>query len=132
MRRGRTWSILLCSATARILTPLASATSSMCDLNGGEARTGSRSCWIGAQKAVTAQIAPSLTPSACKLHHQSGRSCGYAGHSIDIDCMWPAILWQMEPRIAADQGNVASAGAVNIARFATGHEGVLGATTSGV
>jgi len=77
-----------------------------------------------AQKAVTAQIAASLTPSACKLHNQSGRSCGYAGHSIDIDCMWPAILWQMEPRIAADQGNVASAGAVDIARFATGHEGL--------
>src|SRR6516164_2979591 len=85
-------------------------------------RTGSSSCWIGAEGRNRANRS-SPNPSACKLHHQSSRSCGYAGHSIDIDCMWPAILWQMEPRIAADQGNVASAGAVNIARFATGHEG---------
>src|SRR5215469_8326579 len=61
-------------------------------------------------------------PSPCQLHDQSG--CGHSntGHSIDIDRVRPAILWQMKPRIAADQSDVASAGAVDVTRFAAGHK----------
>ena len=61
-------------------------------------------------------------PLAGELYHQRGCGCGYAGHDVDIDCVRPAIFRQMEQRIAADQGDVASASAVDVTRFAAGHE----------
>ena len=38
--------------------------------------------------------------------------------------MWPAVLLQMEQRIASDQRDVASASAMDVTSFAAGHEGL--------
>ena len=65
----------------------------------------------------------SLT-SARQLDYQSSRSRGNAGHGIGIDCVRPAVLREMEPGIAAHQRDVTSAGAVDVAGFAAGHEGL--------
>src|SRR6516225_11608556 len=102
----------------------ASATSSMSRWNGSETRTGVFVPECRGRLGCT--IAFGLTgiwrPSASQLDYQSGSNCCYAGHGVRVDRVRPAIIGQMEQRIAADQGDVTSARAMDVTGFAGRHK----------
>src|SRR5258708_8694482 len=55
-----------------------------------------------------------------------GRGSSGASHDAEIDRIRPAVLRQMKQRVAADKGQIAAAGAVNVAGLAAGHHGFRG------
>src|SRR6516165_7998321 len=80
------------------------------------------------ETACVAQLAdadrPSMlsTGSARQRHDQTGSGGGDARDSTGIDSVWPAVLRQMEQRVAADQRHVAPAGTMDVSRLAVRHE----------
>ena len=60
--------------------------------------------------------------SARQSKHEAGSSGSDAGDRAGIDRVWPAVLRQVEQRVATDQGQVAPAGAVNVPRLAGRHQ----------
>src|SRR5207245_2755352 len=59
-----------------------------------------------------------VSGSARQPDDETGSGGGNAGDRRDIDAVRPAVLRQMEQRIAADQGHIAPASMVDVARLA--------------
>ena len=62
------------------------------------------------------------TGSARQRHDQTGSAGGDARDSTGIDSVWPAVLRQMEQRIAADQRHITPAGTMDVSRLAVWHQ----------
>src|SRR6516225_2944962 len=76
------------------------------------------------QKSPNEYAAPTVAmpDSPGRPEDETGSSRGDAGDRARVDRMRPAVLRQMEQRVAADQGQVAPVGAVNVARLAGRHQ----------